>query len=209
AIGQSLGGDGQRLALDNARRICTAARTVGSSVTLDMEDHTTTDSTLSVLGELRADFPDVAAVLQAQLHRTEADCRDLATSGSRVRLCKGSYDEPASVAFRSKDEVDRAYVRCMNLLLAGNAYPMWATHDPRLIEIARMRAISLRRPSDQYEFQMLYGVRPDEQSRLTGNGQAVRVYVPYGQQWYSCLMSRLAERPANLVFFLRSMMSRG
>ncbi len=209
AIGQALPGDGERIALDGARRICAAARDVNASVTLDMEDHTTTDSTLAVLTELRADFGDVAAVLQAYLKRTEGDCRDLATTGSRVRLCKGAYDEPASVAYRSKDEVDRSYVRCLNVLFAGAGYPMWATHDPRLIAIAVARAAFYGKAADEYEFQMLYGIRPNEQRRLVDAGHHVRVYLPYGQEWYGYLVRRLAERPANLSFFLRSLATKG
>jgi proline dehydrogenase len=208
AIGQALPGDGAQIALDNARRIAAAARAVGATVTLDAEDHTTTDATLATLIELRADFPDVGAVLQAYLRRTEGDCADLATAGSRVRLCKGAYDEPESVAYRDRAEVDLSYVRCMNVLLAGEGYPMWATHDPRLIEIARVRAMSVGRPADLYEFQMLYGIRPDAQRKLAEAGQRVRVYVPYGQQWYGYLVRRLAERPANMTFFLRSLVSK-
>jgi proline dehydrogenase len=208
AIGQALPGDGVQIALAHARRICGAARSLGGAVTLDMEDHTTTDSTLATLDDLRADFPDVGAVLQSYLRRTEGDCRDLATAGSRVRLCKGAYDEPASVSFRTRAEVDMSYVRCMNALLAGDGYPMWATHDPRLIEIAGLRADSLGRPRDSYEYQMLYGIRPDAQRRLAASGQTVRVYVPYGQQWYGYLVRRLAERPANLKFFLRSLLTK-
>ena len=209
AIGQALPGGGARIALEHARRIAAAARAVGATVTIDAEDHTTTDSTLSVVAELRADFPDVGAVVQAYLRRTEADCADLAGAGSRVRLCKGAYDEPASVAYRDKAEVDLSYVRCMNVLLDGKGYPMWATHDPRLIEIARVRAMSVGRAADSYEFQMLYGIRPDEQRRLAAAGQSVRVYLPYGQEWYGYLVRRLAERPANMTFFLRSLMSKG
>jgi proline dehydrogenase len=143
------------------------------------------------------------------LRRTEADCRDLAVAGSRVRLCKGAYAEPASVAFQSADEVDRSYVRCLNTLFAGDGYPMWATHDPRLIEIALARAAAYGRSSSQYEFQMLFGIRPAEQRRLAAAGQTVRVYLPYGGQWYGYLMRRLAERPANLMFFLRSLATTG
>ncbi len=126
-----------------------------------------------------------------------------------MRLCKGAYDEPASVAFRDKADVDLSYVRCMNVLLAGAGYPMWATHDPRLIEIARVRAMSVGRAADTYEFQMLYGIRPDAQRKLAEAGQRVRVYVPYGQEWYGYLVRRLAERPANMTFFLRSLVSKG
>ena len=209
AIGQALPGDGEAIALDNARTICAEAARVGATVTLDMEDHTTTDSTLSVLRELRVDFPDTSAVLQSYLKRTLGDCRDLATSGSRVRLCKGAYKEPASVAYQKRAEVDRNYVRCVNVLLAGDGYPMFATHDPRLIAVAADRALWHGRKQDEYEFQMLYGIRPDEQRRLAAAGNVVRVYVPYGAQWYGYLMRRLAERPANLAFFGRALFSKG
>src|SRR3954467_14136919 len=132
AIGQALPEQGHKIALENARTICRAARNAGTTVTLDMEDHTTTDSTLSILRDLRKDFPETGAVLQAYLHRTEADCRALAYEGSRVRLCKGAYDEPESVAFQSRTDVDRSYVRCLKVLMAGQGYPMVATHHPRL-----------------------------------------------------------------------------
>jgi proline dehydrogenase len=209
AIGQALPGDGQRIALDNARRICAAAAEVGASVTLDAEDHTTTDSTLAVLAELRPEFPRTAAVLQAYLHRTLGDCRDLAGAGSRVRLCKGAYREPASVAYQKREEVDLNYVRCVNVLLGGAGYPMFATHDPRLVAIAGDRALWHGRKNDEFEFQMLYGIRPDEQRRLAAIGHTVRVYIPYGAQWYGYLMRRLAERPANLAFFGRALVSKG
>jgi proline dehydrogenase len=209
AVGQALPGDGERIALDNARRICAAAASHATTVTLDMEDHTTTDSTLGILRELRADFPETGAVLQSYLHRTEDDCRDLAYAGSRVRLCKGAYAEPASVAFQDKDDVDRSYVRCMKVLLAGDGYPMLATHDPRLIEIGGALATRYGREQGSYEFQMLYGVRPEEQRRLSAAGEKVRVYLPYGEEWYGYMVRRLAERPANVTFFLRSLVSKG
>ncbi|MCW2666060.1 MAG: proline dehydrogenase [Frankiales bacterium] len=202
AIGQAVDA---ALALDGARQVCTAARNAGTTVTLDMEDHTTTDATLGVLAELRQDFPDTGAVLQAALRRTEADCRDLAGAGSRVRLCKGAYQEPASVAHQSAREVDLSYVRCLKVLLAGEGYPMLATHDPRLIAIGQR--LAQRRSPGSYEFQMLYGVRPAEQRRLAAAGQTVRVYLPYGDEWYGYLMRRLAERPANLAFFARALVS--
>jgi proline dehydrogenase len=208
AIGQALAGDGEKLALDNARTICHAARNAGTTVTLDMEDHTTTDSTLGILQELRKDFPETGAVLQAYLHRTEADCRDLAYEGSRVRLCKGAYKEPESVAYQDKTEVARAYVRCMKILMAGQGYPMLATHDPRLVDIAGALATRFERTQGSYEFQMLYGIRPDEQQRLAEAGEKVRVYLPYGTEWYGYLMRRMAERPANLALFLRSLVSK-
>ncbi|QBI55796.1 proline dehydrogenase family protein [Streptomonospora litoralis] len=207
AVGQFLPHDGEKIALDNARRVCAAAAEAGTTVTLDMEDHTTVDSTLAVLAELRADFPWVGAVLQAYLHRTEADCRDFAGAGSRVRLCKGAYDEPASVAYRDKAEVDRSYVRCLRTLMAGEGYPMVATHDPRLVGIARTLADGCGRGPAGYEHQMLYGIRENEQRSIAAQGRRMRVYVPYGDQWYGYFMRRLAERPANVAFFARSLVS--
>jgi proline dehydrogenase len=208
AVGQALPGDGEKVALENARTICHAARNAGTTVTLDMEDHTTTDSTLGLLRELRKDFPETGAVLQAYLHRTEADCRDLAYEGSRVRLCKGAYNEPESVAFQDKHEVDRSYVRCLKVLMGGQGYPMVATHDPRMVDIAGALATRNGRPQGSYEYQMLFGIRPDEQHRLAEAGEKVRVYLPYGQEWYGYLMRRLAERPSNLTFFLHSLVSK-
>jgi proline dehydrogenase len=204
AVGQALPRDGHKIALDNARLIAEAAAAAGATLTLDMEDHTTTDSTLDILSDLRVDFPWVGAVLQAYLHRTEGDARDLATAGSRVRLCKGAYKEPASVAFQDKDEVDRNYVRLLRILMAGDGYPMVASHDPRIIAIAG--DLGLGR---DFEYQMLYGIRPHEQETIARRGDTMRVYVPYGVQWYGYFMRRLAERPANLGFFLRAMATRG
>jgi proline dehydrogenase len=204
AVGQALD---EGLSVDNARRICDAAHTAGTTVTLDMENHTTTDATLAALAALRGDFPETGAVLQAYLRRTEDDCKALATAGSRVRLCKGAYKEPESVAFQDKEEVDRSYVRCLKVLMAGDGYPMVATHDPRMIAIAS--DLAKERARGSYEFQMLYGIRPAEQQRLAAEGERMRVYVPYGDEWYGYFMRRLAERPANVTFFLRSVATRG
>lgn len=208
AIGQSLPDNGHKVALENAREICRAARNAGTTVTLDMEDHTTTDSTLSILRELRKDFPETGAVLQAMLRRTEADCRALAYEGSRVRLCKGAYMEPEQVAFQDRIDVDRSYVRCLKVLLGGQGYPMIATHDPRMVQIASSLASRFGRRPGTYEFQMLFGIRPEEQKRLAAAGETVRVYVPYGTEWYGYLMRRLAEKPQNLAFFVRSLVSK-
>jgi proline dehydrogenase len=202
---------GQRLdpefAVENAKTICQAAAAVGTTVTLDMEDHTTTDLTLDALVALRRDYPTTGAVLQAYLRRTESDCRELATAGSRVRLCKGAYDEPESVGFAHALDVDRSYVRCLNVLMAGDGYPMLATHDPRLVAIGEERARWYDRTPDTFEFQMLHGVRRDEQLRLARDGYRVRIYLPYGRDWYRYLMRRLAERPAYLALFARSLVS--
>jgi proline dehydrogenase len=208
AVGQALPGDGEKIALENARTICEAASGVGTTVTLDMEDHTTTDSTLGILRELRQDFPATGAVLQAYLYRTEQDCRDLAYDGSRIRLCKGAYKEPESVAFQAKEDVDKAYVRCMRILFDSPCYPMIASHDPRLVEIAGALATRADRAKGTYEHQMLYGVRPDEQRRLAKAGERMRVYVPYGGDWYGYMVRRMAEKPANMALFLKSMTSK-
>jgi proline dehydrogenase len=205
AVGQALD---HSLAIDNAREICAAAAAAGTTVTLDMEDHTTTDATLASLRELRTDFPTVGAVLQSYLHRTEADCRDLAVAGSRVRLCKGAYKEPESVAYQRREDVDASYTRCLDVLMNGDGYPMIATHDPALVTIAEQMIQRTDREPDSYEFQMLYGIRPDEQKRLAEQGRTVRVYVPYGDEWYGYLMRRMAERPANVKFFLRALATR-
>jgi proline dehydrogenase len=198
----------EKLAEEYARAICAKASEAGTTVTLDMEDHTTTDSTLEILSRLRAEFPTIGVALQAYLRRTEADCRELAVRGSRIRLCKGAYNEPESVAYQSRLEVDKSYVRCLNILMSGAGYPMVASHDPRLVAIAEDRAKWFDHSADEFEFQMLYGVRPDEQLRLAEAGYTVRVYVPYGTEWYGYLMRRLAERPANVAFFVRALRSR-
>jgi proline dehydrogenase len=200
--------DGPQLALDNAELICRAARKADTAVTLDMEDHTTTDSTLEILRTLRKEYPETGAVLQAYLYRTEGDCRDLAEAGSRVRLCKGAYEEPDGLAFQDRHEIDKSYVRCMKILMAGNGFPMLATHDPTLIEIGRRLAEEHGRGPKDFEFQMLYGIRPTEQLRLAKLGHAVRIYTPYGTDWYGYLIRRLAERPSNLRFFARSLMTK-
>jgi len=205
AVGQALD---ESLAFDNAAVICDAAASAGTTVTLDMEDHTTTDSTLAILRSLRADFPTTGAVIQSYLHRSEADCRDLAYPGSRVRLCKGAYREPETVAFQSRADVDASYLRCLSVLMAGDGYPMVASHDPAMISAAGRLAHDAGRGPGSFEYQMLYGVRPAEQRRLAAGGDRVRVYVPYGDEWYGYLMRRLAERPANLKFFARSLLTR-
>lgn len=208
ALGQALERDGQKVALDNARIICERAQQVGVWVTIDAEDHRTTDSTLSISGDLRVDFPWVGTVLQAYLRRTLDDCRELATVGARIRLCKGAYDEPASVAYQARAEVTDSYLRCLRVLMAGSGYPMVASHDPQIIEAVPGLAAETGRDVGDFEYQMLYGIRHDEQLRLVDAGNQVRVYVPYGTQWYGYFMRRLAERPANLTFFVRALVER-
>ncbi|MFF3269520.1 proline dehydrogenase family protein [Streptomyces chrestomyceticus] len=207
AFGQALPG-GHELALKNVTPVVEAAAEAGTTVTLDMEDHTTVDSTLAILGELRARFPQTGAVLQSYLFRTEDDCRALAGEGSRVRLVKGAYKEPATVAFQDKREVDKAYVRCLKILMAGEGYPMIGSHDPRMVAIGQELGRRYGRKPAEYEFQMLYGIREAEQERLVTEGHRMRVYIPYGTDWYGYFMRRLAERPANLAFFLRSLVTK-
>ncbi len=206
AVGQFLPENGERTALRNARTICAAASDVGTTVTVDMEGHLATASTLVLVDKLREGYPRVGTVVQAALRRTETDVDRMATPGRRVRLCKGAYEMPPDVAYPSAHEVALSYVRCLRTLVDGPGYPMIATHDPRLIAIAERLVTG--RGFGSYEFQMLYGVRPAEQQRLAAAGHQVRVYVPYGSDWYGYLMRRLAERPANLAFFLRALWPR-
>jgi proline dehydrogenase len=208
AVGLGLPEHGEKTARENIARIGAAARNAGTTVTVDMEDHTRIDATLRMVAELRADFPDLGCVLQSYLRRSAGDCQDLAFAGSRVRLCKGAYRAPEGIGLANKADVDLSYARCMRILLDGPGYPMLATHDPRLIQIAGSKAQLAGREPGSFEYQMLYGIRPDEQARLAAEGAQVRVYLPYGSDWYGYLVRRLAERPANLAFFLRALSSR-
>jgi proline dehydrogenase len=208
ALGQALREDGESIALENAHAICAAARRAGTTVTLDMEDHTTVDSTLRVVQALRADYSFVGAVLQSCLLRTESDARTLAGPGSRIRLVKGAYAEPRSVAYSRKSEVDAAYLRCLEILVSSGAYPMVATHDQVMINEANRLAGVYGLQSGDYELQMLYGIRTGEQERQVAQGRQVRVYLPCGEDWYGYFMRRLAERPANLGFFVRGLLTR-
>ncbi|MFI0086287.1 proline dehydrogenase family protein [Streptomyces bobili] len=207
-FGQALEG-GHELALANVRPVVEAAAAIGTTVTLDAEDHTTLDSMFAIHEALREDHPQTGCVIQAYLFRTEADARRLAANGSRVRLVKGAYKEPAEVAHQQKHEIDKAYVRILKVLMEGEGYPMIGSHDPRLISIAQELARKAGRKPDEYEFQMLYGIRGDEHVRLAAEGHRMRVYTAYGTDWYGYFMRRLAEKPANLRFFVRSMLTKG
>ena len=207
AVGLQLPEHGRKTATENIARVCAAARDAGTTVTVDAEEHSTIGATQAIVADLRQDFPDLGCVIQSSLRRAAADCAALAGPGSRVRLCKGAYDSPAPAAFTARHEVDRSYARCLRALMSGPGYPMVATHDPRLTRIAAAQAVLARRGPESFEYQMLYGIRPAEQSRLAATGAQVRVYLPYGRDWYGYLVRRLAERPANLTFFLRSLAS--
>ena len=189
----------------NVRHLLTLAKRHGSYVRLDMEDSSTTDRTLDIARTLRAEgFENLGVVLQSYLYRTEHDVAEMNALGIGVRLCKGAYSETPDVAYPEKREVDRAYARQMQRLLSDGSHPAIATHDPRLIRAAMRYARQNSISTDRYSFEMLLGIRRDLQERLVTTGDRVTVYVPYGSEWYPYLMRRLAERPANLLFFLRA-----
>ena len=191
--------------VENLRRILDRARDHGTLVWIDMEQTVYTDRTLRLYAELRREYPNVACVIQAYLRRSEEDVRRLIGLGATVRLCKGAYREPSSLAFADKAEVDRNYERLMDLLLAARTYTGFATHDDRLIARVERRARELGTPRERFEIQMLYGIRGDLHGRIRAMGLALRLLVPYGEEWYGYFMRRLAERPANLLFLLKNL----
>ena len=193
--------------VDNLRRILEPAQRHGFFVRLDMEDSSYTDVTLDVFETLwQQQYRNIGVALQAYLHRTEADVRRMNGLGARVRLVKGAYKEPASVAYQAKAEVDEAYLRLMRLLLDEGTYPAVATHDETMLAAARAHAAERGITPDRYEFQMLYGIRRDLQANLVAGGYRVRIYVPFGRQWFPYFMRRLGERPANVGFVIRGIL---
>lgn len=190
--------------LANVLRLVEKAKALGSRVELDMESSRYTDRTLDIAEKAAASGP-VRCVIQAYLHRSETDVARLNRHAIPVRLCKGAYDEPRTIAFPDKADVDRHYLRLMMKLLDEGAYPAIATHDPKMLDAtvkyARIRGIG----PERFEFQMLYGIRRDLQRKLVGQGYRLRLYVPYGTAWYPYFMRRLAERPANIAFVARSL----
>jgi len=191
--------------VENLRRILDRARDHGTVVWIDMEQTVYTDRTLRLYAELRREYPNVACVIQAYLRRSEEDVRRLIGLGATVRLCKGAYREPSSLAFADKAEVDRNYERLMDLLLAARTYTGFATHDDRLIARVERRARELGTPRERFEIQMLYGICGDLHAQIRAMGLALRLLVPYGEEWYGYFMRRLAERPANLLFLLKNL----
>lgn len=204
-IGLGLPG-GQEVALAHARRLALAARNAGSLITIDTERPDDVDVTLDLVTEIRKDHPDVGVGLQAQLRRTEADVRAFAHEGSRVRLTKGARGDALEVAPSDPHEVDLSYVRCLRTLMRGAGHPTVATHDSRLIAIAQALAAEHGRDRGSFEFQMLQGVRPQEQRRLVAQGETMRVHVPYGAPCSANLVRRLVERP--FVLFAQSLTSK-
>jgi proline dehydrogenase len=191
----------------NARKVVEDAARRGNFVRVDMEGSAVTQVTIDIFKRLRSEFGlnDVGIVVQSYLYRTEADARELLKIPARIRLCKGAYDEPASVAYPEKKDVDDNYVRVMKLLLASGTYHGIATHDPRMIDATVDFAQRESIGKEAFEFQMLYGIRRDLQEQLARDGYNMRVYVPYGKHWYPYFMRRLAERPANVWFVMKNL----
>jgi len=194
--------------IDNMRRILEPGQRHGFFVRIDMENSTYTDVTVQVFETLwQQQYRNIGLALQATLHRTEQDVRRMNELGARVRLVKGAYKEPASVALQQKTEVDAAFMRLTKLLIDQGVYPAIATHDEAILVETRNYVINERIPPDRFEFQMLYGIRRDLQTSLTGEGYRVRVYVPFGRQWFPYFMRRLGEHPANVGFVLRAILN--
>ncbi len=195
-------------AVDNMRRILEPADANGFFVRIDMENSPYTEATLGILETLRQQgHTALGTVIQTCLKRSEGDIRRLNALGVRVRLVKGAYKEPRQIAYQDKSEVDAAFIDLMRLLLDQGSYPAIATHDPVMIDATKAYAKSKGYANDRFEFQMLYGIRRDLQAALVAEGYRVRVYVPFGQQWYPYFMRRLGERPANVAFVLRGLVS--
>ena len=192
--------------VDNMRRILELARKHDFFIRIDMENSAWTQLTLDIFDTLwEQEYRNVGIVLQSALYRTEADLRRLIPLGVRIRLVKGAYKEAESVAHQKKADVDAAYVREMRLLLGEGTYPAIATHDPAIIDETRRYARERGIASDRFEFQMLYGIRRDLQAALVAEGYRVRLYVPFGREWFPYFMRRLGERPANVTFVLKSL----
>jgi proline dehydrogenase len=181
------------------------AATFGNFVRVDMEGSVYTQRTIDVVRRVRSKMPNVGVVVQAYLRRSEADVRDLTSAGCRLRLCKGAYRESADIAFPLKSDVDANYVNLMKLMLPSGIYHGIATHDPNMIAATEKFVAENKIGKDKFEFQMLYGIRTDLQRDLVGRGYTVRVYIPYGRDWFPYFMRRLAERPANMLFFLKNL----
>jgi proline dehydrogenase len=194
-------------AVDNLRRILDAAGAHHFFVRIDMEDSSVTQVTLDIFETIwQQGYRNAGAVLQSYLPRSAADATRLSRLGARIRLVKGAYNEPKSVAYQRKTDVDRAFLSIMRILLTSNPRPAIATHDPAMIAATREFASSQGIGPDRFEFQLLYGIRRDLQARLTREGYQVRVYIPFGRQWFSYFMRRLGERPANFGFVLKSLL---
>ena len=187
--------------------IIARAAAQGNFVRIDMEGSPYTERTVEITKRVRAKYAAVGTVMQAYLYRTEKDVLDLISAGCRLRLCKGAYKEPPDIAFPKKSEVDANYVKLMKLILPSGIYHGIATHDPAMVDATKAFAREKNIGREQFEFQMLYGIRTDLQKQLVRDGFRLRIYIPYGTDWFPYFMRRLAERPANLTFFLRNLLS--
>jgi proline dehydrogenase len=193
--------------VDNLRKILEKAGSLGFFVRIDMENSPYTEVTLSIFETLwQHEYRNIGAVIQSALHRSGEDVRRLNRLGARVRLVKGAYTEPRSVAYQHKSEVDGAFVGLMEVLLKEGVFPAIATHDERIIEAAKTFAAREGIGKDRFEFQMLYGIRRDLQRSLTAEGYGMRVYTPFGREWFPYFMRRLGERPANVGFVVRGVL---
>ncbi len=197
---------GEQFCAGQLRLVSERAKARGNFVRVDMEGSAYTDRTLRIVKQARAESSAVGTVIQAYLYRSEKDIQDLLSIGCRIRLVKGAYREPADIAFPRKKDVDANYVKLMQLLLPSGIYHALATHDPKMIDATTRFAAERSISKDKFEFQMLYGIRTDLQSRLVREGYRVRVYIPFGQDWFPYFMRRLAERPANLLFFAQNLL---
>jgi proline dehydrogenase len=195
----------QEVCFENVRQLAAEAKRRSSRVEIDMESSEYTDRTLAIAARIAREFPGTRSVIQAYLLRSAADIERMNQLAIPVRLCKGAYDEPPSVAFAQKRDVDRNYVTLMKTLLDHGAYPAIATHDEAIVGEAFRYARERKITPDRFEFQMLYGIRRDLQRRVVDLGYTLRLYVPYGTAWYPYFMRRLAERPANILFLLRNL----
>ena len=191
--------------LANVEQLVRCADSLESFVRVDMESSEYTQRTLDLVETLHGKYPRVGVVIQAYLFRSKADVEKLSGARIRVRLCKGAYLEPHTVAFAHKADVDRNFIELMRLLLDRGEYPAIATHDPRMIDATKAYVAEKKVPRDAFEFQMLYGIRRDLQRQLIAEGYRLRLYVPFGKAWYPYYMRRLAERPANVFFVLRNL----
>jgi len=197
---------GEEFCAEQLRIVTRRAQALGNFVRVDMEGAAYTEATLRLVKQAREEAEAVGTVIQAYLFRSEEDIRLLLGMGCRIRLVKGAYKEPPEIAFRRKKDVDANYIKLMQVLLPSGIYHALATHDPNMIDAAIRFADERCIPKDQFEFQMLYGIRTDLQSRLVREGYRVRVYIPFGEEWFPYFMRRLAERPANLWFFAKNLL---
>jgi proline dehydrogenase len=198
-------GFNENLCQANVEKVILRAKELNNFVRIDMEGSAYTESTLRIFSALRKAHENVGIVIQAYLFRSEKDIENMLALNSRIRLCKGAYKEPPDISFEKKEDTDKNYIKLMKVLLKSGIYHGIATHDPKMIEATKQFVKQEGIARESFEFQMLYGIRRDLQDQLIKDGYGVRIYIPYGSEWYSYLMRRMAERPANLMFVVRNL----